>query len=175
MPHITLPADLPGMAGLHSFKPETAATLKAFTQQLLRGSSSLTVAERETIAAHVSTRNECGFCTLTHTAVAVHASGDREAVCAAIAEPSTAPVTARMRALLAIAGKVQRSGKDVTTGDIEAARSGGASDEDIHDTVLVASAFCMFNRYVDGLGATTPTDPAIYEMIGQHLAAHGYA
>lgn len=175
MPHITLPADLPGMAGLHTFKPETAATLKAFTHQLMRGASSLTVTERETIAAHVSTRNECRFCTLTHTAVAVHASGDRDLVCAAIVEPVTAPVTDRMRALLAIAGKVQRSGMEVTTSDVDAARAAGADDEDIHDTVLVAAAFCMFNRYVDGLAASTPTDPAVYEMIGRRLAENGYA
>lgn len=175
MPHITLPVELPGMAGLHTFKPATAETLKAFTQQLLRGLSSLTVAERETIAAHVSTRSDCQFCTLTHTAVAVHASGDRDMVCAAILDPATAPVSDRMRALLAIAGKVQHSGKDVTTGDIDAARAAGADDEDIHDTVLVAAAFCMFNRYVDGLAATTPTDPAVYEWIGQHLTDHGYA
>ena len=175
MPHITLPADLPGMAGLHTFKPATSEPLRAFTQQLLRGPSSLTVTERETIAAHVSTRNECTFCASTHTAVAVRSSGDRDTVCAAIAEPETAPVTDRMRALLAIAGKVQRSGREVTTGDVDAARAAGANDEDIHDTVLVAAAFCMFNRYVDGLAATTPTDPAVYEMIGQHLAENGYA
>lgn len=174
MPHITLPVDLPGMAGLHTFKPETALALKAFTQQLLRGPSSLTVAERETIAAHVSTRNECQFCTLTHTAIAVNVAGDRDMVCAAIREPATAPVTDRMRALLAIAGKVQRSGREVTASDVEAARASGAGDEDIHDTVLVAAAFSMFNRYVDGLAATTPTDPALYEAIGQHLAENGY-
>lgn len=175
VPHITLPADLPGMAGLHTFKPETAVMLKAFTQQLLRGSSSLTVTERETIAAHVSTRNECRFCTLTHTAVAMHTSDDKDTVCAAIVEPATAPITDRMRTLLAIAGKVQRAGKDVTAGDVDAARAAGADDEDIHDTVLVAAAFCMFNRYVDGLAATTPTDPALYRIIGQHLADNGYA
>lgn len=175
MPHIALPVELPGMAGPHTFKPDTAATLKAFTQQLLRGPSSLTVAERETVAAHVSVRNECAFCASTHTAIAVRTSGDREMVCAAIAEPATAPLADRMRALLAIAGKVQHSGEDVTPSDIERARAAGAVDEDIHDTVLVAAAFCMFNRYVDGLAASTPTDPAVYEMIGQHLAENGYA
>lgn len=96
-------------------------------------------------------------------------------VCAAIAEPATAPLTDRMRALLAIAGKVQQSGKDVTPSDVDVARAAGAGDEDIHDTVLVAAAFCMFNRYVDGLATSTPTDPAVYEMIGQHLAENGYA
>lgn len=80
-----------------------------------------------------------------------------------------------MRALLEIAGRVQRSGREVTTSAIDAARAGGATDEDIHDTVLVAAAFSMFNRYVDGLSATTPTDPAVYAGIGRHLAENGYA
>ena len=175
MPHITVPDDLPGMAGLLSFKPETAVLIKGLTDHLLRGPSPLTVAEREMIAALVSSLNECQFCKLAHTAVAVHVSGDRDMVCAAVAEPETAPVTDKMRALLAIATKVQRSGLDVTASDIEAARAAGAGDEDIHDTVLVAAAFCMYNRFVDGLAASSPTDPRLYEPLGKHLASHGYA
>jgi uncharacterized peroxidase-related enzyme len=175
VPHINLPSELPGMAGLQSFKPATSDPLRAFTHQLLRGPSSLTVAEREMIAALVSTRNECTFCTMTHVATAAHAAGDRDLVCAAVDEPDAAPISERLRALLAIAAKVQRSGLDVVDDDIARARAAGASDEDLHDTVLVAAAFCMFNRYVDGLAASTPTDPALYEMIGQHLAQNGYA
>ena len=174
MPHIAVRDDLPGILGLFSFKPELAATITAFTQQLLRGPSSLTVGERETIAALVSTRNECQFCSMSHTAAAVHTVGDRDVVRAAIDDPDTAPVTDKMRALLAIAGKVQRSGLEVTAEDIAAARAAGANDEDIHDTVLVAAAFSMFNRYVDGLAANTPTDPAVYDIIGQRLAETGY-
>lgn len=174
MPHITVRDDLPGIVGLHAFKPETAAKLRAFTQQLLRGPSSLTVADREVIAALVSARNECQFCTSIHIATAAHALGDRDVVCAAINEPDVAPISERMRALLAIAGKVQRSGLDVTAEDVAAAREAGANDEDLHDTVLVAAAFCMFNRYVDGLAANTPTDPALYDMIGLNLVQNGY-
>jgi uncharacterized peroxidase-related enzyme len=174
VPHITVPEELPGILGLLAFKPETAATVSAFTQQLLRGPSSLTPGEREIIASVVSRRNECQFCANSHTAAAAEVTGDRDLVLAAIDDPASAPVGEKMRALLAVAAKVQGSGLDVTADDIAAARAAGASDEDLHDTVLVAAAFCMFNRYVDGLAANTPTDPAIYGMIGRELAENGY-
>jgi uncharacterized peroxidase-related enzyme len=174
VPHISVPEGLPGIVGLLAFKPETAATISAFTQQLLRGPSSLTPGEREIIAAVVSRRNGCQFCARSHTAAAEHVTGDRDLVDAVIRDPAAAPVGEKVRALLAVAAKVQSSGLDVTADDIAAARAAGASDEDLHDTVLVAAAFCMFNRYVDGLAATTPTDPATYELIGRDLATNGY-
>jgi uncharacterized peroxidase-related enzyme len=174
VPYISVPEELPGIVGLFAFKPETAATIRAFTQQLLRGPSSLTPGEREIIAAVVSRRNECRFCAMSHTAAAAHVTGDSELVEAVIRDPASAPVSERMRTLVGVASKVQSSGLDVTADDIAAARAAGASDEDLHDTVLVAAAFCMFNRYVDGLAANTPTDPAMYEMMGRELAENGY-
>ena len=36
------------------------------------------------------------------------------------------------------------------------------------------STFCMLNRYVDGLAATTPTDEATYTFIGSLHAEQGY-
>jgi uncharacterized peroxidase-related enzyme len=174
VPHITVPEELPGILGLLAFKLDTAATVSAFTQQLLRGPSSLSPGEREPIASVVSRRNECRFCAQAHTAAAEQVIGDRALVDAVLRDPASAPVGEKMRALLAIAAKVQRSGLDVRDDDIAAARAAGASDEDLHDTVLVAAAFCMFNRYVDGLAATTPTDPAVYDLIGQELATNGY-
>jgi hypothetical protein len=86
----------------------------------------------------------------------------------------SAPVSAKMKALLAIAGRVQQSGRAVRDTDLARARSEGATDIEIHDTVLIAAAFCMFNRYVDGLGALTPTDPAGYRERAQYVADHGY-
>jgi hypothetical protein len=53
-------------------------------------------------------------------------------------------------------------------------RAEGATDLEIHDTVLIAAAFCMFNRYVDGLGTSAPDDPAQYAASAQHLVRHGY-
>jgi alkylhydroperoxidase/carboxymuconolactone decarboxylase family protein YurZ len=75
---------------------------------------------------------------------------------------------------LNIAGKVQQGGKNVTSADVTRARAEGATDREIHDAVLIAAAFCMFNRYVDGLATLTPTDPAAYDQMGQRMAKQGY-
>jgi alkylhydroperoxidase/carboxymuconolactone decarboxylase family protein YurZ len=100
--------------------------------------------------------------------------GSYEVVDAVKRDFTSAPVSPKLKALLAIAGKVQQGGKQVTTADIAAARSAGASDTEIHDAVLIAAAFCMYNRYVDGLATLTPTDPAAYDQMGQRMARDGY-
>jgi alkylhydroperoxidase family enzyme len=79
-------------------------------------------------------------------------------------------VSDKLKALLHIAGKVQILGREVKPEDIEAARKLGADDREIHDTVLIAASFCMFNRYVDGLNSLTPTDPKEYEEMGKRMA-----
>jgi uncharacterized peroxidase-related enzyme len=175
-PFIALPNEMPGIVSLIAFKPETGEKLRAFIHQIMRGHSSLTPGEREVIAALVSSRNETYFCAHTHAAAARHLiEGGTETVGQVIDSVDAVPVSDKMRALLAIVEKVTRSGLDVTEDDISAARAAEATDEDIHDAVLVAAAFCLFNRYVDGLGAITPRDDQIYDNIGQMLAAGGYA
>jgi hypothetical protein len=77
-------------------------------------------------------------------------------------------------ALLNVAGKVQQGGTNVTSSDVDAARAAGATDVEIHDTVLIAAAFCMCNRYVDGLGAVTPDDPEGYAQTADVIVTHGY-
>ena len=89
-------------------------------------------------------------------------------------EQNADSLSAKMKALLLIAGKVQASGKSVTPADIEAARKAGANDADIHDTVLIAAAFCMYNRYVDGLGTWAPQDRQFYVDRAPRRAAEGY-
>jgi alkylhydroperoxidase/carboxymuconolactone decarboxylase family protein YurZ len=79
-----------------------------------------------------------------------------------------------LKSLLVIAGQVQRGGKSVTARDVEAARQQGATDTEIHDTVLIAAAFCMYNRYVDGLATWQPQDESMYAAMGKHLASEGY-
>ena len=159
MPHIDLPP-LPGITALFAGYPETAAPLSSLAETLLRGPSPLTPAQREIIADHVSRGNECTFSTQSHGSVARHLCGD-----------ASDPL---MQALLAIADKVRVDGRTVTDDDVAAAREAGADDRTIHDTVLIAAAFCMFNRYVDGLGTQAPTDPARYEQHAAVLAEHGY-
>lgn len=174
-PHIAIPDDLPGMAGLAAYKPSSGSKVQALGQELLRGPSPLSPGERELIGAFVSSLNDCYFCAHLHTGVAAYLlDSDRDAVCAVITEVDTAPVSDKLKALLSIAAKVASSGRDVTADDISRARAAGAEDEDIHDTVLVAAAFCMFNRFVDGLRAITPRDDAVYDRIGKLRADDGY-
>ena len=171
MAHIKVPEGVPGIRSLVLFRPETGKPLYDLAQVLLRGESPLTQAERELIAAYVSSRNECGFCMNSHAAAARCLYGDeKEVVDATLKDIRNAPVSEKMKALLHIAGKVQVLGKEVTPDDIAAARAQGADDREIHDTVLIAATFCMFNRYVDGLASWTPEDPAVYEEMGRRMA-----
>ena len=174
MPHITLP-DLPGITAGFAFRPETAKPLRALADVLLRGPNSLTSGEREMIAAFVSARNDCTFCHASHRAAAAHnMGGDYGPVDAVRDDVATAPVSAKLKALLGIAAKVQESGLRVTADDVAAARHAGATAVEIHDTVLIAAAFCMFNRYVDGLATWAPSDPEAYDAMGRRMATEGY-
>jgi len=174
MAHIKVEEGIPGIRSLVMFRPETGKSLYELAQVLLRGSSSLTEAERELIAAYVSHRNECVFCANSHAAAARCLYGNEKGtVDEVLKNMETSPLTDKLKALLQIAGKVQISGREVKEEDIERARHHGARDREIHDTVLIAAAFSMFNRYVDGLGSFTPTDDAVYSEMGERMA-RGY-
>jgi uncharacterized peroxidase-related enzyme len=175
MPHIALPENQPGIRGALAFRPETARPLNDLADVLLRGPNRLSPGERELIATYVSYLNDCHFCQSIHGAVAAaHLGGDEELVKRVKADFQHAAISEKLKALLVIAGKVQRDGKLVTAEDVGNARSLGASDIEIHDTVLIAAAFCMFNRYVDGLGTTQPRDEAMYRERGKMVAHKGY-
>jgi uncharacterized peroxidase-related enzyme len=175
MAHIKLPDGMPGIRGPLAFRPETAKPMGEFTEVLLRGPSTLSRADRELIAAHVSVRNDCTYCERSHAAIAANYLGDEALVDQAKRDPERAPISAKLKALLAIAGKVQEGGKSVLSEHVERARREGATDLEIHDTVLIAAAFCMFNRYVDGLATWTPDDPASYRERAAGIARDGYA
>ena len=157
-----------------SVHPEVAGPIAALTQQLLVAPNSLTRVERELIGAHVSALNDCTFCRTSHAAVAACLLGDDALVDAAVHAPDSAPIAEKLKALLAIAAAVQRSGRAVTAAHIDRARHAGATELEIHDTVLIAAVFCLFNRYVDGLAASTPTDPAAYRERARLVVNHGY-
>ncbi|MBE9460376.1 carboxymuconolactone decarboxylase family protein [Dyadobacter subterraneus] len=176
MAHIQLPnEELPGIVGLFNFKPETAKPLGALADVLLRGPSPLTSGERELIASYVSNLNNCHFCHTSHGAAAMaHLSCDVNLLDDIKQDFITIPVSEKLRALLDIAAKVQKGGKHVLEEDIAAAREAGAVDQEIHDTVLIAAAFCMFNRYVDGLGTWAPKENKAYREMGERMAFVGY-
>lgn len=176
MPHIPIAQHLFGIRGLVAFRPDTGRHLYELAEALLVGDSPLTRGERETIAAYVSNLNACRFCTDSHASAARHLLGTESAsVNAVLTNPLIAPVSGKLKALLAIAAKVQQGGRIVTDEDVAAARAAGAGDRDIHDTVLIAAAFSMFNRYVDGLASLIPTDPSVYDDMGRRMAENGYA
>jgi uncharacterized peroxidase-related enzyme len=178
MAHIELGVDeneYPGINGPMMFRPETAKPLSELAEVLLRGPHSLTSGERELIAAYVSGLNECTFCCSSHSAfAAVQLDEGMPLVDQVRANLDEAPVSEKMRALLRIAGAVQDSGRKVTAELVATARDHGATDLEIHDTVLIAAAFCMYNRYVDGLGTLAPSDPALYLAAAERNVEHGY-
>lgn len=175
MAHINVLEGVPGIRSLVLFRPETGKHLYALAEVLLRGESDLPPVERELIAAYVSHRNQCFFCTNSHAAAARCLYGEAAGIVDEVLhDMQQASVSEKLKSLLTIAGKVQVGGKAVTETDIAAAKKLGATDREIHDTVLIAAAFCMFNRYVDGLDSFTPTDPADYVKMGERMVK-GYA
>jgi uncharacterized peroxidase-related enzyme len=175
MPHIDLPAGLAGPRGPMAFRPEPAVPLSQLAEILLRGPSTLTRAERELIGTFVSSENDCRYCQTIHGAIAAHyLGGDEELVRSVKRDFLCAEVSPKLKTLLNIARKVQQSGKSVTGADIEEARKQGATDLEIHDTVLIAASFCMMNRYVDGLAAWTPDGDDFYRERAAKVAEQGY-
>ena len=174
MPHIDLPKELPGISSGFAFRPETAKPMRELAHILLHEPNSLDPGERELIATYVSSLNDCYFCQTSHGAAAACHLGGNSIVKQVKTDFMQAPISEKLKRLLVIAGKVQRDGKQVTTEDVEAARELGATDMEIHDTVLIAAAFCMYNRYVDGLATWQPKEESMYEQMGKHLASEGY-
>ena len=175
MPHIQLPDGLQGIRGPMAFRPDTAKPLNELAEILLHAPNSLAPGERELIATYVSHLNDCYFCQTVHGAIAAaHLDGDEDLVRRVKADFQHADISAKLKALLVIASKVQRGGKHVTASDVEEARQAGATDIEIHDTVLIAAAFCMYNRYVDGLATWQPEDEDLYRQRGKKTARDGY-
>ena len=174
MPYIPLEEHLPGITGLLEYRKDTAAPIRELTQFLLRGPSTLTEAERELIATIVSHRNQCKFCVTAHTAAADLLLGEKNTTHEVKQNILTAPVSEKMKALLTIAAQVQVSGKNVTQASIDEAKEAGATDIEIHDTVLIAALFCLYNRYVDGLATALPEKEEYFDSLAQRLVNHGY-
>lgn len=174
MAHITLPPDLPGIRGPMAFRPETARPLNELVDVLLRGPHTLSPGERELIATYVSSQNDCDYCQTIHGAIAAHHLKNEPLVVDVKQSYQAAAISPKLKALLAIAGKTAGGGKHVTAADVARAREEGASDLEIHDTVLIAAVFCMCNRYVDGLATWMPHDPDFYRQRAALVAEHGY-
>jgi uncharacterized peroxidase-related enzyme len=174
MPHIPLDQNLPGITGLLNYRKDTALPIRQLTQILLRGESTLTEGERELIATVTSQGNQCKFCTAAHTAAADALLGEKETSDKVKFDPDNAPVSDKMKHLLEIARRVQADARTVSPELVANAKDAGATDMELHDTVLIAALFCLYNKYVDGLASVTPTDPAFYERLASILKSSGY-
>jgi uncharacterized peroxidase-related enzyme len=175
MAHIKLKEGIPGIRSLVLFRPETGKFLYELVEILLRGESPLATSERELIAAYVSSLNDCMFCKNSHAAAARCLFGENKNIVEDVLKNiEDAEISPKLKALLHIADKVRIMGKAVTESNIAAARQQGANDREIHDTVLIAATFCMFNRYVDGLASLTPDDPEAYAEMGKRMTEKGY-
>lgn len=176
MAHIQFPVDLPGILGPLSFSPETAKPLMELAHALLaKETPTLNRAERELIASYVSYLNGCVFCFEAHGAAADEHYGTPGWARSVWHDGSLAKLSPKMRALLVIAGKIQGAPREVSHQDVLLAKRAGADDAAIHDAVLIASAFCMYNRYVDGLATKQPPmGDAVYRERGHVIATQGY-
>ncbi|MFF2044571.1 carboxymuconolactone decarboxylase family protein [Kitasatospora sp. NPDC058170] len=175
MPHIRIGNDLPGISGLMVERPDTAAPLNQLAEALLRGPSPLPRGERELIASYVSELNGTRFCSESHGAfAAAQLDGGLDVVTAVKTDLETAPVSPQLRALLRIAAEVQAQVGPVSEAAVKAARAEGAGDGEIHDTVLIAAAFCMYNRYVDCLATELPADRSYYTEGAVRIVERGY-
>jgi uncharacterized peroxidase-related enzyme len=177
MAYIDLENDLPGIRGPMQYSPETGKALNELAEILLHdGDNTLLPGERELIGAYVSAQNDCFYCQNVHGALAqYYFQCDTQLIDDVKKDYRSASISPKLKALLAIAGSVQKGGKHVTPEQIEHAKTLGATDKEIHDTVLIAAAFCMFNRYVDGLNTSAPQDRTIYIERAAMRAEEGYA
>lgn len=176
MAHINLKNNLPGILGPMAFRPETSKPLNDLAEALLRSENSLSRGERELIATYVSYLNDCFYCQNAHGGLAQHyLECDLSFINSVKQNFQSTNISDKMKSLLSIAASVQKGGKQVTEDQIKAARDLGATDREIHDTVLIAAAFCMFNRYVDGLATWAPEDRSFYIERAPRRAKEGYA
>ena len=176
MAYINLPEGLPGIRGPMAFRPETARHLNNLAEELLRSDNTLSRGFRELMATYVSYLNDCFFCQNAHGGNAQHyLQCDMTYIDSVKDDYKSTNLTEKEKSLLEIAASVQKSGNQVKAAQIEKARKLGATDTEIHDTVLIAAAFCMFNRYVDGLGTWAPPDRTFYINRAKTRAEEGYA
>lgn len=177
MAFINLENDLPGIRGPMQYSPETGKALNELAEILLHDdNNTLSRGEREMIGAYVSSENDCFFCQNVHGAMAQHYfECDMQFIDDIKNDYESTSISPKLKALLSIAGSVQKGGKYVTEEQIKHAKNFGATDKEVHDTVLIAAAFCMFNRYVDGLNTWAPQDRQAYVDRAPMRAKEGYA
>jgi uncharacterized peroxidase-related enzyme len=169
MPHINTGNDFPGIVSLLMYDRGSGAALSALAQEMLRRPSTISTGHRELIAAYVSKLNNCAFCCTSHTACALELLSSEEEVAHGLDGVS---LNMKLQAFLLIAKQVKEC-KRPAKSLVDQARLAGATDQEIHDVVLIAAMFCMFNRYVEGLDTTFNSIEEVNND-GRLLAKYGY-
>ncbi len=173
MAHIELPEGAFGIRGPMMVRPEVAIHLNELASVLLHDEHTLSKADREFIGTAASAANNCEYCSNIHAAItAAHAGSTRVAILESAASETTSDN--KVAALASLAKLVTQGGKAITEEAISRARSAGATDTEIHDSILIGASFCMFNRYVDGLATPTPNAHEAYDTMARERAAKGY-
>lgn len=176
-------ADVPGILAAMRLTPGLGVHLRALADELLVNpfpGATLVRAEREMLATAVSAANDCFYCMDSHGAFATallerdHPAFD-VGVIDVIKTGSSDGLDPKMQALLHIARTVRRDGRQLTAADVDAARDAGAAEADVQLAVLIAAAFSMYNRMVDGLRAKTPPTAEAYRSRAGEIAEHGYS
>lgn len=174
MPHLPVEEKLAGITGLLNYRQDTAKPIRELTEILLRGPSTLTEAEREMIATVTSYGNQCEFCTNAHSATVDTYLGEHETSHLIKTDLDHAPVSEKMKSLLRIAKANTNKGRHVTDELVAEARAKGATDTEIHDTILISALFSLYNRYVDGAATLVPQEPVFYDRLAGILVKSGY-
>jgi uncharacterized peroxidase-related enzyme len=176
MAYIPLDETKPGMRSLLAYHPVIAGPLTGLMELMMRSDQGLTKGERELIATFVSGINRCIPCENIHGAVACQLNGYSTDLLSAIKNNHhQAPVSDRLKGMLDLAACVAEGGIKVTADRIDSLKMQGCSHQEIHDIVLITAMFCMFNRYLDGLGILSHDTPFTLSERSNHIAKHGYA
>jgi uncharacterized peroxidase-related enzyme len=175
--------DVPGILAAIRLTPGLGIHLRGLADELLVNDfpgATLVRAEREMLATAVSAANDCFYCMDSHGAFAtavLERSGAAELVplIDGVKRGSSEGFDDKMRALLDIARTVRREPRDLTAADVAAAQAAGATDADVQLAVLIAAAFSMYNRMVEGFRAKTPPTADAYRGRAAEIAEHGYS
>jgi uncharacterized peroxidase-related enzyme len=175
--------DVPGIIAAIRLTPGLGLHLRGLADELLVNDfpgATLVRAQREMLATAVAAAHDCFYCMDSHGAFAtavLERSGatDRAPLIDIIKLGSSDGLGDKMGALLHIARTVRGEPRELTVSDVAAAHAAGASDADVQLAVLIAAAFSMYNRMVEGFRARTPPTADAYRSRAAEIAAHGYS
>ena len=178
MPYIPIINNTPGIVGLLDTYTDTGKVLRNLADILLnKNSNAFIKAERETVASYVSFLNNCNFCYKSHSSIADflwEKKGQTKEYIDKIETLEEIMSSSKIETLLYIAKKLHACPQGIKQEDIDLLFTFNFTPDDINDLILIISSFCMFNRYVDGLGTLPALDDDMYNNMAEKIAINGY-